>query len=399
MNLLETYSHYCGVKPTQPFIDEAFYPIPFAKYVVIHASAGMNTKMYDNFEEVACHIKIPVVQIGSKNDDLIPNALDLRGKTTWNHTAHIIHNAALFIGCDSICAHIASSFKIPSIVLWGATLPATCSTNWSDKTININPLDRLGCATACHANQCIRATKCINTIPVEKVLSHVSDFLGKENVLPVEILHIGPLYKTRIAEWVPINASDKTFNTLFPLDGIISLRADLCDCKMPEISNLANQTKLKFVILATPQQLKSLSIHLSKVEQLLILVDLDTIGEGIKALKEFTAKMYKTRLISKLPNETFNPYKLEMMDYPPISKLNDFEYNQSHIDAFVGKTLNIKTQRRVIGEDGRVYLTFNDALKNQNYVENAADNANILIEESHLKELQNLIIRKYAQYS
>lgn len=398
MNLLTNYSHYCGVKPKEPFIDEQYYPLPFSKYVVIHMGAGMKTKMYDNFEQVAQHIKTPIVQLGGKDDELLVGAFDLRGKTSLNQTAYLIHKASLFIGGDSICAHMAASFATPSIVLWGGTLPTTCSTNWNqDKVIHFTPVSYMGCATACHSNECIRATKCINTITPSSILYHVSNVLGKESVVPVEILHIGALSKVQMLEWVPIDGSQETFNVISRLAGVVSIRGDcFADTNFAQISNLCNQTNLKFVVLANPNQLVHFNIHHSKIERLMILVDKDTIGEGIKYLKDFTTKMYKAMLISRSDSSEFNNFKLDIMDYPPILKLTDFEYTAQQKEMFVGKTFNIQTRKKVIGELGKFYLTFADAINRKNDVEIHVDNVIVNIEESHLKELQHLNLRKYA---
>lgn len=395
MRLLNTYANYVGVLPGQAFIDEFYYPIPFATYIVVHNSTGMMTKSYDYFDEVVSHIKMPIVQIGGKDDPLLPNVVDLRGKTTWNQSAFIINHACLFLGGDSVCAHFAAHFGIPSIVLWGGTLPNTCSTTWNqDKVINMNPVDRYGCYTACHSNQCIKPNKCINSITAFSVLEKVASIIGKEFVVSMEIVHKGDISKVAIVEWVPLTLNQETFSVFSIINGIISVRLDKWAIKIEELSNFLSQVPHKLMIVTEPVDFSKFNIHHSRIEQIMILVNSNNILEGIKLMKELTGRMYKTRLISYDEHSSFNDYKIDMLDFPPMARLKDFEPNESH-NAFIRKEYNIKSNRRIIGKDGRLFFTFYDALNDKNVVEIGKDNATYTIEESHIKEFQFLTIRKY----
>lgn len=398
MRLIDTYANYVGVDAEKAFIDESFYPVPFDKYIVVAAGTGMVTKSYDHFEVVVEHLNLPVIQIGGKDDPMLPRAHDLRGKTTWNQSAYIIKNASLFLGGDSICAHMSAHFGTPSIVLWGGTLPNACGTGWNkDKIVNINPVTRYGCFTACHSNVCIRAAKCINSITPEMVLSRVAGILGEGSIRSVNILHNGNMSKMSVIEWVPSTVNQTTFGIFQNFTGVVSLRGDLHEPNLREISDFCNQTaKQKFVFLSKPRDFKDLNINPEKIDHLLILVDKSNILDGIKALRELTKRLYRCRLLSKLDHREFDEFKLDMLDCPPLTHIPDFQYTEDHVKQFVGNTYNIKTNRKILGKDGRFYLTFNDCKKEQNVVEMGADSAIINIEEEHLKEFQFLTIRKYV---
>lgn len=389
MKLIQTYAHYCGVKPEEAFIDEQYYPVPLDNYIVVHNGTGMKTKTYDNFEDVVCNLRIPVVQVGGKDDVLLPNVLDLRGKTTWGQTASIIHSAKLFLGGDSVCAHIAAHFKVKSVVLWGGTLPSTCCTDWNAQgTINLSPIDRRGCASACHFSDCLRGNKCINSISVETVLKSIQSLIGDVVDIP-NVLHIGALAKQSALEWVPMNCNEQTFNMLAATKGIVSVRGDLTIVNVAELSNICSQLKNnKFVIiLKGGEEINKISIPHGMVEQLLIYTDKTNINESIASLKTLTSRMYKCRLISRLSHDEFNDYKTEFLDYPPMARLIEFE-NQDKFVHLVGKNLSIKTHRKVIGKDGKCHLSIHDALKEKNVVDFSKNNANINLENGHLKELQ-----------
>jgi hypothetical protein len=273
----------------------------------------------------------------------------------------------------------------------------TCGGAWNKHNgIELTPTDMRGCAAACHHSDCIVGNKCINSISVSSILSKIQDLLGKESAQIVDLIYNGPLTNQLVLEWVPLTINQETYSLMSVLAGTVSLRADIYEPNLNELSNLCNQTKLKFVVLIKPENLSNFYIQPDKVERLLILADDKNIKQSLARLKEFSKKQYKVGLVSRENHEVFNDYKLEMLDYPPIVKLNDFEFNDSHVEQFVGKTLNAKTSRKVVGKNGKIYLTLHDAQNDKNSVEITSDNTYINIEKEHLKELHFLTLRKYA---
>lgn len=396
MELLTSYANYCGVKASEPFIDESFYPVPFDKYIVVQNSSGMESKNFDNWDLVTPNIKLPIIQCGGKDDKLLPNVFDLRGQTTINQTAYILRRAAMFLGNDSVLNHMASAFSVPRVVLFGATLPSTCGGIWNRNTgIEINPFDRYGCTSACHLGQCIRAQKCINSIPTKFVLENIANIIGKENVNICEILHVGALGRHPVLEWIPFDLNPQTIHMLSQIAGLITVRHDLCKQNLVLISNVLNQLNLKYVIISDSIDVNSLTVVPNKVEQVLLKISPENIKDFLDVAKSLRNRYYRPLFISELDNTVFNEYKLDMLDYPPISKMTDFEYNDTH-KQWIGQNLEVSTSRRVIGRDGAMYSTKYDATNNKNSLENVEKTRYINIEEEHLKELQFLILKKYA---
>ncbi len=348
------------------------------------------------FSEVTQHIKFNIVQIGGKDDVLLPNCLDLRGKTSWNQTASIIRNASLFLGGDSVCSHMAAAKAVPSIVLWGGTLSSTCSTSWNqDKVTHMNPVDRFGCATACHSATCIRYTKCINSITPESVLARVGEILGQDTIKPFKLLHSGPLASTPVIEFVPVTINQDTFNLFSRLQGLVSIRGEMHLPHLGELSNFCNQLNLKYIVVLPPCDFSQFNIHINKVEQLLVYVDEANIEAGIRMVKELTKKMYKVSLISKLDHTAFNKYKMDIVDYPPISKLTDYAATPEQTAKLLDGEVSVTSARKIVGKDAKLYLTFEDAKNNKNSIEITSNCAIYKLGEEHLKELQFLTIRKY----
>lgn len=66
---------------------------------------------------------VGIVLVGTKKVEDVKVDIDLVGRTTLRGLFSLIFNADLFFGIDSMPFHVAQSFGIPSIVLFGATTP------------------------------------------------------------------------------------------------------------------------------------------------------------------------------------------------------------------------------------------------------------------------------------
>lgn len=395
MHLLETYSHFAGVPLKEAFIDEAFYPVPFDKYILVQNSSGMRSKNFDNWDLITTNIKMPIIQIGAKEDQILPNVFDLRGHTTWNQSAYILRRAALFLGNDSVMNHMASAFNVPRIVLFGATSPKTCGGYFNkNSAVEITPFDMMGCKAPCHAAECARPQKCINSIPVKYILENVANIVGKDFVNVCEIVHVGALSRHPVLEWIPYDISPATVNILSKVAGIITVRHDLSPINLNLISNVLNPLNLKYIIVGSAPDIANVSILPQKVEQVLIKINQENIKESLAVASSLQSKYYRPMFVSELNHEVFNDYKLQMLNYPPIAKLSDFEPDDKQ-KLFIGQKLQVQSHRNLIGRNGRFFATKHDAINNKNLLENPQENIYINIEAEHLKELQYLIFKKY----
>ena len=141
MHLLERYALSCGVKIDKPHIEEQFFPLMQDKFIVLHASSGMESKNYDYYQEVVSLIKpyldkenIDIVQIGKAEDKAVPECVHLQGKTTIRQVAYIINRSMLVCGNDSFSAHMASGLDKKSVTLYSVLYKECCGPYWSDNT-------------------------------------------------------------------------------------------------------------------------------------------------------------------------------------------------------------------------------------------------------------------------
>lgn len=228
MKLLEAYSNSCGVKiPSKPVLPYAtFFPLPFSKYITFHPSSGMQSKNYDYYAEVLSLIfqdlqlkGFKIVQIGSKDDPFFQGCFDLRGQTDLYQATHVVKNAALHLGNDSVWAHVAGAYSVPVVVPFGATYSNVCAPYYYDKGIFIES-HRKGKKASCAAYEEI---KTINFIMPEEIGQAVLDLLKIDKKINRKTLFIGKDYTNFKINIIP---SAPVIHTEF-LNCIFDVRADI----------------------------------------------------------------------------------------------------------------------------------------------------------------------------
>lgn len=128
MKLIERYALSAGLKIGAQHLKEDFYPLPFMRYITLHAGSGMLGKNYPFYAEVMRLIKphliaqgIEVVQLGGKDDAPIDGAHHIMGKCTLNQSSYVLHGARLHLGNDSVWGHRAGYLGIPLVQPFGST--------------------------------------------------------------------------------------------------------------------------------------------------------------------------------------------------------------------------------------------------------------------------------------
>lgn len=205
MHLLERYALACGISPLKigkPFIFKKYFPIPYDKYIVIHASSGMEAKNYDYYNSVLnmCIESIRssgygLVQIGGAEDSKINYCFHAQGQTDLNQVAYIINGASLLIGNDSFSTHMASAFGIPSVTTYSVCPPENCGPFWkSEKQYKImSPLEE-GHFPSYSSHE---DPKTVNKIKPEEVVSKILlalPDLDSKKVLNIKSHYIGSKY-------------------------------------------------------------------------------------------------------------------------------------------------------------------------------------------------------------
>lgn len=196
VHLAKFYANACNVELGHTFIEEVpteRFNLP-SKYVTVQGQSGQDPKNYDYMQRIVDKIKLPVVQIGGKDDSELQNVIDLRGKTTFKEGASVIKKASMHLGLDSVLMHFAAHFNVPSVILFGGTLPeAAVNPDFSHIHV-VETQDRGPCLTSCHLVECEAKkqgySKCINNISVDQILDTCAKILDKEDIEPLEEIKI-----------------------------------------------------------------------------------------------------------------------------------------------------------------------------------------------------------------
>lgn len=229
MHLIEQYALGCGVKIDKPSIEECFYPIPFNKYITLHASSGMAAKNYDYYSDVMRLLKpyldkegIEVIQIGAKSDNAVSYCHNYNGETTLKQTFYIIKNSLLHFGNDSFSTHVAAGYDIPLLSLYSVLYKECCGPYFGDKSkqITLEPKRKNGkCSFSDKENP-----KTVNKISPEKVARGVLNLLGiKHSLGEIKTIHMGSYYHTPIAEVIPNFIMDSSYMA----NSVMNIRMDL----------------------------------------------------------------------------------------------------------------------------------------------------------------------------
>lgn len=119
--------------------------IPNTPYAVLVPGSAWETKMWHHqgFRQTGFYLKdrgFKVVLLGA-NEDREANRtvaqdtdfIDLAGKTNISEAMHIVKHASLVVCNDSMSLHMASAFKIPTVVVFCATSPSFGFGPWKNK--------------------------------------------------------------------------------------------------------------------------------------------------------------------------------------------------------------------------------------------------------------------------
>lgn len=111
---------------------------------------------------------IPLVQIGLPGTPLVPQAIDLRGKTTFRQAAGVIKRSSLFIGTEGGLMHAARGVDANALILWGGvTLPEFAG--YIDRHRII--CHRVPCAPCGQKGWCHNDHICMRSITIEETLT------------------------------------------------------------------------------------------------------------------------------------------------------------------------------------------------------------------------------------
>ena len=131
----------------------------------------------DRFQQVvdAHKGKYKFVQLGSANDPLLQDVVDLRGKTSLRETAAVLENCRLYIGNVGFLMHMARAVERPSVIVYGGR-----EAPWqSGYSCNLNLYSAVPCAPCWLWNKCDHNRMCMEKITAGDVIQAVEQVLAR----------------------------------------------------------------------------------------------------------------------------------------------------------------------------------------------------------------------------
>jgi heptosyltransferase-2 len=165
--------------------------LPDAPYAVLVPGSAWETKRWhaEGFRKTARYLGdrgYRVVLLGGPEDAAVNrrvadglDVIDLAGKTSISDAMTIVQRAKLVVCNDSMSLHMASAFKIPTVVVFCATSPALGFGPWKnnarvvEKKLACKPCGRHG------GRRCPNGTEaCMNEVAFDEVASAMDAVLG-----------------------------------------------------------------------------------------------------------------------------------------------------------------------------------------------------------------------------
>jgi len=366
MKLLELYSLASGLKINKPFIYKAFFPLPFQKYITVHASSGMSAKCYAFWEDVIQLIKptldkqgISIIQIGGPEDEPLKHCNHLQGKLNIHQTSYVLSKTILHLSNDTFSAHVVGSFGLPLVTIYGSTTVKNHSPYFFDpKVTTFIEADREG-ALPSYASE--EKPRMVDTIDPE-IIANAALKLFNESIQRTSI-YFGEYYPTYIIEYIP----DHVMAPNYLPNGIINIRMDYCFDEKNFVKTIYHR-KCN-IISDKPIDIKLIRSFKSNVNRFSLEVFTDTDPEYIRQLKSTGVELHlftKEADEQKLKDLRLKHFDFEIEQEAPQKKESlDFKDK-------IGHNTRYKTNKFLIAKDG-LYLSRADWKTNKK-VENFDDN-------------------------
>jgi hypothetical protein len=321
----------------------------------------MQAKNYDYWQEVI-DILIPylnkdnirIVQIGTANDKQFANTAFLGGQTSINQASYVIKNSILHFGADSFGVHIASSYNKKIVALYSNSNIDNASPYWTSKEDRILISSNINKKPSYSAEE---NPKSINNIKPEEIASSVLKLLNIEYSKNKETISFGSDYNLQSYEIIPednINLDNFLVeNPIIRMDYVFNER----------ILEILLQNKKCIIFTNKPIKKEIIEKYKSNINQLIYIIQEDNSPNFVKLLK---TNSINYTLLSFLPEEILNKFKLDYLDYNLIINKKyktKQDFNIKDID-----NLYYKSSRVLYGAQGKFISKYDWINKNNNKV-------------------------------
>lgn len=313
MRLLDTYATNTGSKIDKPFIYTKYFPLPLKPYITIQNQTPYDSRNFSYWQEVINLIQpflskadIYIVQVGTKDEKQLGGVINLLGQTNINQLAYVIENSKLHFGADSLCVHLASSFDIPIVSLYSISNPNVAGPHFGnkDKHILLKGYERVGNKKPSYSQ--VENPKSIDMIRPEEIAEGVLKLLDIEFPKMPETVFIGQDFNLKSFEIIPDQVLDlSSIQVENPI-----IRLDYCFNEEALVSILSQRKSIIFT--NKPIKKDIIEKHKQNISQLIYIIEENNSVNFVKLLK---SNSISYTLLSFLPEESLNKFKIDYMDY------------------------------------------------------------------------------------
>jgi len=309
MHILEQYAINSGAQIKKPFILDVFFPLPFQKYITFGPDNN-NRQKYKFWQEVIEIIdpilekeNIKILQLNGEklnNCFLIPKEIGYRSK------AYLIKNSIIYFGVDGFNADVASFYDKKIVTVYGDFPPENKKPYWSEN------LDIVNIYSQEHAKPTYNLIEsdAINKIKPEEIASKILDLINLQAPAKIKTEYIGEGYTNKTFEIIP----DDFFITPEQISNLI-IRMDYFFNE----ESLASFLSTKSSIIITNKNINTdlLFKYRNNIIQIIYEIDEQNDPEFIAKIKSLGLKY---QIISYLPEDILNKFKLNYLDLGPIHR-------------------------------------------------------------------------------
>lgn len=317
MKLLERYATMTGLQIGDQYLEEQFYPLPFFRYITLHAGSGMIGKNFPFFGEVINLIKpylsaanIEVVQLGVKEDVAIPGCHHTMGKTTKHQANYLVSRAMLHLSNDSVWAHRAGHLGLPLVETFSTTSVENHSPfQFNEAKTRFISSHRWGKNPTFASQESPSTAMLIDPFLVAK---SVLDLLDIPHSITQRTLHVGHTYNATLFELIPNVVVSQAFNPEMPL----AIRMDIEHNEQILAAVLQTGRKVNLV-LKSPINLNLLAAFKGSIQSFNFEVSEDTPLDYIKGVKKilqnltFFSRTLDTEELSRIRFKFFDVVSIQ----------------------------------------------------------------------------------------
>lgn len=397
MKLLEQYALATGLKVGNQSLHEAFYPLPFDRYITIQNGAGSQAKSYSFFNEVLAIMGpalkaagIETVQLGGKDDPALNGCHHTQGQTSIHQSSFILRRSMVHIANDSWLSHRAGALGVPLVTCYGPTSIENHSPYIFDpqKTLLIES-HRCGKRPTFAAQESPRT---VDLIPPEQIANAALLLLGLPQVAR-KTLYVGEVFNQHLVELVPNVIVDPKVNIV----GAMVIRMDLHHDESIMMSNL--QVRKCAIAINKEVNLNILTQLKGNIASLRIQVD-SLSPEWLRQVKRLgvpTAYVSHEQDPEKLAALRLKLYDACLFDhYMPRTKEDFFKEGKVYLNKELDSGLNFGTLQfktyRMILSDGKVYLSNAHRLAGKNTPSSEQNTGQVIDDPEFWNDLGSYLI-------